>query len=107
MAHELEQGIIPAFVVERQAVIQYMKRHDKAVNHSIHRNGEHRFSYTTFPGKQAKNIIAASDLKDAPPDFVPDHAEQYCGFYLYCPEDAERSASEKKRSRPERKEAER
>ena len=55
----------------------------------------------------ALNIIAASDLKDAPPDFVPDHAEQYCGFYLYCPEDAERSASEKKRSRPERKEAER
>ena len=108
MAHELEQGIIPVFTVERWAVLKYMQRHDKTVNHPVHRNGEHRFSYTTFPGKQTKNIIVTSDLKDAPPDFVSDHAEQYGGFYLYCPEDAECPAPEQKRSKPARKkEAER
>ncbi|WP_243898616.1 hypothetical protein [Intestinimonas butyriciproducens] len=108
MAHELEQGIIPAFTVERWAVLKYMQRHDKTVNRPVHRNGEHRFSYTTFPGKQTKNIIVTSDLKDAPPDFVSDQAEQYGGFYLYCPEDAECPAPEQKRSKPARKkEAER
>lgn len=56
MAHELEQGVIPAFTVERWAVLKYIQRHDKTVNHPVHRNREHRFSYTTFPGKQTKNI---------------------------------------------------
>lgn len=108
MAHELEEGVIPAFTVERWAVLKYMQRHDKTVNRPVHRNGEHRFSYTTFPGKQTKNIMVVSDLKDAPPDFVPDHAEQYGSFYLYCPEDTERPAPEQKRSKPARKkEAER
>ena len=108
IAHELEEGVIPAFTVERWAVLKYMQRHDKTVNRPVHRNGEHRFSYTTFPGKQTKNIMVVSDLKDAPPDFVPDHAEQYGSFYLYCPEDTERPAPEQKRSKPARKkEAER
>ena len=70
MAHELEEGVIPAFTVERWAVLKYMQRHDKTVNRPVHRNGEHRFSYTTFPGKQTKNIMVVSDL------ILPPEAEQ-------------------------------
>lgn len=107
MAHELEQGVIPDFAVERWAVIRYMQRHDKTANYPVYRNGEHRFFYKAALSKQTKNIIVSSDLKNVPSDFVPDHAEQHGSFYLCCPEDAERSNSEKKRSRTARKEAER
>lgn len=57
MAHELEQGIIPAFVVERQAVIQYMQRHDKTANHPVCRNGDHRFSTRPFPASRPKTSL--------------------------------------------------
>lgn len=107
MARELEQGIEPVFVAERRAVMRYMLKHDKTVDFSIQRNGDHRFFYTVYPSRQTKNILVTADLKDAPQDFVSDRAEQYGRFYLYCPEDAERAAPEQDRPKPSRKEAER
>ena len=96
------------FVQERRAVVGYAHLfHRERGEVRVYRNGEHQYSYRSNLDGLEHEVTVTADLNDLPPGFVSDHAKQYRDFYLYCPEDAERSASEKKRSRPERKEAER
>lgn len=88
MAHELEQGIQPAFIAESQAVGLYALFRGEPLGLYIYREGEHHYSYTSFQDGRTRTVITVSDLKDAPPDFVAEQAEQIKGLYAYCPDDA-------------------
>lgn len=103
MGRGLGRDANPASIDEHHAVRGYMLKHDHTLDYPILKIGDHRFLYETSPDHGKKTIIVAHNLKDAPPDFAADRAEQYGGLYLYCPEDAERAAPEQKRPKPSRK----
>ena len=110
MAHELEQDIQPAFIAEKQAVNLYASFRGEPVRLGIYREGNHRYSYTSLRDGRIRTAIAVSSLKDAPPDFAAEQAEQINGLYVYSPEDYVRkqhSAHKSPRKSQKRKEPER
>ena len=88
MAHELEQDIQPAFIAEKEAVSLYAGICGEPRGLYIYREGDHRYSYTSFLDGRQRMVIAAVSLEDAPPGFVPEQARSARGIYVYCPEDA-------------------
>lgn len=88
---ELEQGFIPPFVAEKQAVEIYAKVYGEPSGLYVYREGDHRYSYTSFLDKKQYNVIAVADLKDAPADFVAEQAKKFAGIHVYCPENAGKS----------------
>ena len=88
MAHELEQDIQPAFIAEKEAVSLYAGICGEPRGLYIYREGDHRYSYTSFLDGRQRMVIAAVSLEDAPPGFVPEQARSVRGIYVYCPEDA-------------------
>ncbi len=90
MAYELEKDIQPAFIAEKQAVELYAIFHGEPVMGTyVYREGEHRFSYTSFQDQRKRSVMAVANLKMAPPGFVPEQAEQIKGIYVYCPDNIE------------------
>ena len=65
---QLEQGIQPTFIAEKQAAEIYAKLFGEPLGIRIYREGEHRYSYTSFLDKRVYNVMVISDPKDAPPD---------------------------------------
>lgn len=94
MASELEHGIQPAFIEEKQAVNLYAALHGEPAGLSIYREGEHCYSYTSFQDRRTRTVIAVSDLEDVPSDFDAELAEQIKGLYVFCPEDSEPAQSD-------------
>lgn len=110
MAHELEQDIQPAFIAEKQAVILYAAFQGEPVSLGIYREGNHRYSYTSYQDRRKRAVLAVASLEDAPPGFVAEQAESIKGMHVYCPEEAgkARSTPEKAgRKAPKRKGVER
>ena len=107
---ELEQGFTPPFVAEKRAVEIYAKIHGEPSGIYVYREGEHRYSYTSFLDKKRRNVMAAASLEEAPSGFAAELAEEVKGIHVYCPEDAGKAlpAPEKatnksqKRKEPER-----
>lgn len=91
MAHELEQGIQPPFVAEKRAVAIYAKIYGEPSGIHIYREGDHRYSYTSFLDKKQRNIMAVASLEEAPAGFVAEQAEEIKGIHIYCPENAGKS----------------
>ena len=83
---ELEQGIKPPFVAEKRAVEIYARIHGEPSGIDVYREGEHRYSYTSFQDRQERTVMAVADLEKAPDGFVAEHAEEVKGIHVYCPE---------------------
>ena len=88
---ELEQSIQPPFVAEKQAVEVYARIYGEPSGIHIYREGDHRYSYTSFLDKKERNVMAVASLKDAPAGFVAEQAEEIKGIHVYCPENAGKS----------------
>ena len=108
---ELQQGIVPPFVAEKDAVTAYALRRGESEGIHIYRDGDHHYSYTSRQDRRKRTVMAVASAEDAPPGFVAEQAAQIKGLYVYCPEDAgkalptpEKAAdkSQKRKEAPER-----
>lgn len=108
---ELQQGIIPPFIAEKDAVAAYALRHGEPKGISVYREGGHCYSYTSLHDRRERTVMAVANVQEAPPDFVAEQAAQINGLYVFCPEDAgkalpvpEKTAdkSQKRKEGPER-----
>ncbi len=108
---ELQQGIVPPFVAEKDAVTAYALRRGEPEGIHIYRDGDHHYSYTSRQDRRKRTVMAVASAEDAPPGFVAEQAAQIKGLYVYCPEDAgkalptpEKAAdkSQKRKEAPER-----
>ncbi len=88
---ELEQGFKPPFVAEKWAVEVYAKIYGEPLGIYVYRDGDHRYSYTSFLDKKQYHVIATANPEDAPADFVAEQAEKIKGVHVYCPENVGRS----------------
>lgn len=88
---ELQQGIIPTFVAEKDAVVAYALRCGEPKGISVYREGDHQYSYTSRHDRRERTVMAVASVEDAPPGFAAEQAEQIKGLYVYCPEDAGKS----------------
>ena len=92
------------FVQEKWAIVGYAHLfHREHGEVKVYRNGEHQYSYRSNLDGREHEVMVTADPNDLPPGFVSDHAKQYRGFYLYCPEDAGKAATERDQPRPPRK----
>ena len=107
---ELQQGIQPAFIAEKDAVTAYARQCGEPEGIHIYRDGDHHYSYTSRQDRKKRTVMAVASAEDAPPGFVAEQAAQINGLYVYCPEDVGKAlpAPEKmadksqKRKEPER-----
>lgn len=63
---ELEQGIQPAFVAEKFAVEVYARICGEPAFPHIYREGEHRYSYTSFQDGQQHMVMTSARAEDVP-----------------------------------------
>lgn len=111
MARELEQGVRPPFLDEKAAAVEYILFRDTALpSRALRREGEHSYSFLDQDDGRRKTVHVAASLEDAPPGFQAEGAIQINGFYVSCPDDAQKTVEvprpSKKRSH-KKKEAER
>ena len=85
---ELRQGIIPPFIAEKDAVKIYAGMYGEPAGIRVCREGDHRYSYTSFLDGRQRTVMAVADPEDAPAGFVSEQAHSIKGMYVYCPEDA-------------------
>ena len=107
---ELEQGVKPPFIVEKEAVAAYALRRGEPQGIRIYRGYDHRYSYTSHQDRRKRTVIAVTSLEDAPPSFVVEQAETIKGLHVYCPQDAGKPPPAPQRAEgkaSKRKEAER
>ena len=77
-----------AFIAEKEAVSLYAGICGEPRGLYIYREGDHRYSYTSFIEWRKRTVLAAASLEDAPAGFVSDQAHAIKGMYVCCPEDA-------------------
>ena len=85
---ELQKGVIPPFIAEKDAVTAYARQRGEPEGLHIYRDGEHHYSYTSRQDRRRRTVMAVASLEDAPAGFVSEQAHAVKGMYLYCPEDA-------------------
>lgn len=105
LARELEQGVRPAFLDEKAAAVEYILFRDAVhPSRALRREGEHSYSFLDWDDGRRKTVHVAASLEDAPPGFQTEGAVQVNGFYVFCPEDSEKTvAVSQKRAKSPRK----
>ncbi len=84
MAHELEQGIQPAFIAEKRAVQTYIARHEELPDVAVRREREHCYSYYRNPRDVlSKRIVVALKKEETPPEYDVSSAEEIRGIYVF------------------------
>ena len=88
MTQELEKGIMPPFLTEKAAAVEYiLHRPVLRPSRSLRREGEHSYSFLDRDDGCRKTVHVADSLKDVPPEFTSGVRESG-GLYVYCLEDA-------------------
>lgn len=85
---ELQQGIVPPFIAEKDAVTAYAQRRGEPEGIHIYRDGGHCYSYISRQDRRRRTVMAVAGLENAPAGFVSEQAHSIKGMYVYCPEDA-------------------
>ena len=112
MAWEMEHGVNPPFLDERAAAVEYILHRD-AVRpaRALRREGERSYSFQDLADGCRKTVYVTASLRDVPPGFQAEGAVQVNGFYVSCPEDAEKAprlpAKTSRKKSPKRKVKER
>ena len=83
MAAELEHGIQPAFISEKQAVSGYILRHEGERGVPVYRDGEHEFSYISRKDRQPRKVVVTDSLEAPPPGYGTEQAEQHGNLYVF------------------------
>lgn len=111
MAQELEQGIMPPFLAEKAAAVEYiLHRPVLYPSRALRREGEHSYSFLDRDDGRRKTVHVARSQKDVPPETQGAGVREINGLYVYCPEDAEIPPTARQRtnkSHKKKKEAER
>ena len=85
---ELQQGISPPFIAEKDAVTAYAMQRGEPKGIHIYREGDHCYSYTSRQDRRKHTVMTVASLEDAPPGFAAEQAENIKGLCVYCPEEA-------------------
>lgn len=92
MARELDQGIRPPFLEEKGAAAGYILRRDTVhPSRALRREGEHSYSFLDQDDGRRKILHVAASMEDTPPGFQAEGAVQINGFYVSCPDDAQKA----------------
>ena len=83
MAAELEQGIQPAFLLEKQAVSEYVLRHEGERGIPVYWDGEHEFSYISRKDRQLRKVTVTDSMEALPPGCGAEQAEQHGELYVF------------------------
>lgn len=83
MAAELEQGIQPAFLLEKQAVSKYVLRHEGERGIPVYWDGEHEFSYISRKDRQLRKVTVTDSMEALPPGCGAEQAEQHGELYVF------------------------
>ena len=96
MAQELEQGIMPAFLIEKEAAVEYIQRRPVIYPSSaLRREGEHSYSFLDRNDGRRKMVYVVRSWEDVPSECVAAAAKEIKGLYVYCPEDTKGPLPEK------------
>ena len=96
MAQELEQGIMPAFLIEKEAAVEYIHRRPVIYPSSaLRREGEHSYSFLDRNDGRRKMVHVARTLKDVPSECQGFAIKEINGLFVCCPDDAQESLPEK------------
>lgn len=111
MAHELERDIQPGFIAEKQAVRLYTRFQGEPAGVRIYREGDHRYSYTSFQDGCQRMVVAADSLEKVPPGIQAGDAVPVGGLYVFFQEDVGKGIEindiNKKKSQKKKSEVER
>ena len=96
MAHELEQGIVPAFLIEKEAAVEYIQRRPAIYpSRSLRREGEHSYSFLDRDDGRRKTIHVARTLNDIPSECQESAIKEINGLFVCCPDDTKGPLHEK------------
>ncbi len=80
---ELQKGVIPPFIAEKDAVTAYARLRGEPEGLHIYRDGENQYSYTSRRDRRKRTVLAAASLEDAPAGFVFEQAHAVKGGLLF------------------------
>ncbi len=83
MAAELEQGIQPAFLLEKRVVSKYVLRHEGEHGIPVYRDGEHEFSYISRKDRQLRKVMVTDSMEALPPGYGAEQAERHGELYVF------------------------
>lgn len=83
IAAELEQGIQPAFLLEKRAVSKYIFRHEGEHGIPVYRDGEHEFSYISRKDRQLRKVMVTDSMEALPPGYGAEQAERHGELYVF------------------------
>ncbi len=96
MAQELEQGIMPAFLIEKAAAVEYIQRRPVIYpSRALRREGEHSYSFLDRDDGRRKIVHVARTLKDIPSECQESAIKEINGLFVCCPDDAKGPLPEK------------
>ena len=96
MAQELEQGIMPPFLIEKEAAVEYIQRRPVLYpSRALRREGEHSYSFLDRDDGRRKTVHVARALKDIPSECQEYTIKEINGLFVCCPEDAKGPLPEK------------
>lgn len=108
MARELDQGVVPHFVTERQAVAQFALLHEGTDQVRVHREDNHSYSYSSPRDRQTKTVSVSSGKDSVPEGYSAEQGERIGGLYVFSQEGPLPTISlPEKQPAPKRKEQER
>lgn len=92
MGREFEQGIKPAFLLERWAVERFIMQQDGMGDSVIFRAGEHQYRYRSSNNKKMRTAIVTSASEKLPDGFPLDQAKEIRGLLVWSPDGTERDS---------------
>lgn len=92
MAPELEQGVRPAILDEKQAVMEYILFWNSISPLDLRREGEHSYSFLDRDDGRRKTVHVAARLENAPPGFQAEGSVRINRLYVSCPDDRAKEA---------------
>ena len=83
MAAELEHNAQPDFLLEKQAVSDYIFRHEGERGIPVYWDGEHEFSYISRKDGQLRKVTVTWSLEYLPAGCTAEQAEQHGTLYVF------------------------
>ena len=83
IAPELEQGFVPAFVSEKQAVSDYVLKHEGQLAYCIRMDSPHLFAYQSSQDYKFRTVAVSAERENVPAGFESGQEEKYGGLYVF------------------------
>lgn len=83
MATELEFGILPPHILEKQAVRDYILWHEGMRRIPIFPQEDHKFTYISPRDRQIRQVAVSEDLEQLPAGYEAGQAERHGKLYVF------------------------